>query len=162
MSTRPPLTPELRKRLGLPLTPPARYPWPIALLLVALGLGPLLLAGYRPLAGALVLVGLGVLPAMRWMERREFSERERLYEQGQEGFAVVQEVEPAGAQRNDHLVRLEIFTQGRRISTMVSGSPLARKGLGPGDDVKVIFDPSDPRRCLLIERARREVVDAEF
>ncbi|MCS6899985.1 MAG: hypothetical protein RMJ98_09850 [Myxococcales bacterium] len=162
MSPRPPLTTELRKRLGLPLAPPAHYPWPVALLLVALGIGPLWLAGYRPLAGVIMLVGLGVLPAIRWMERREFLDCERLYEQGQEGFAIVQEVEPAGAQRNDHLVRLEIFAQGQRIPAVVSGSPLARKGLSPGDGVNVIYDPADPRHCLLIGRVRQEVLDAEF
>lgn len=162
MTARPPLTPELRKRIGLPMAPAAPYPWPVAGIMVTLGVGPLWLAGYPSIAGALVLIGFGVLPAMRWMERREFAERERLYEHGQEGFAVVLAVEPAGDQRNDHLVRLEIFTAGKRIPTMVAGSPIARKGLGPGDDVKVIFDTKDPRRCLLIERARRQVVDAIF
>lgn len=162
MTERPPLTPELRKRLGLPLAPAARYPWPVAAMVVVLGFGPLWLAGYRSLAGVLVALGFVVLPAMRWMERREWQERERLYALGREGFGVVLAVEPAGDQRNDHIVRLELFVEGKRIQTIATGSPLARKGLGPGDEIKVIYDERDPRRCLLLERSRREIVDAIF
>lgn len=162
MSPRPPLTPELRRRIGLPVSTTRPYPWPMALLMVLLGVGPLWMAGYRALAFAFIVVALGVLPALRWLEQKEHRERERLYHEGKEGFAVVTEVEPAGERRNDHLVRLEIFASGAVVKTSILGSPLARKGLGPGDDVRVIYDPQDPRRCLLIERTQRPVLDAEF
>jgi len=163
MAERPPLTPELRRRLGLPARAPRPYPWGLAVLLVAVSVGPVWLAGYHLGALAVVAVGLVVLPAMRWTEQREQAERERLYTHGCEGRAVVVEVEPAGDQRNDHLVRLEIFANGEKVATMVSGCPLARKGLGPGDEVRVAYDERDPRRCLIIDREKRGViVDAVF
>lgn len=162
METRPPLTPESRRLLGLPPASALKYPWPAAVITVLLGVGPLWLAGYRSIAVLLVVLGFVILPTMRWMERRERKDRERLYHQGRDGFGVVLAVEPAGAQKNDHLVRLELFIAGKRIETFVTGSPLARRGLAPGDDVKVIYDERDPRRCLLLERSRREIIDAIF
>ena len=162
MPVRPALTPALRQKLGLPATQTRPYPWLMALLLVALAAGPLWLAGYPKLMALLVAVGFVILPGVRWLEGHEREQRERLYRQGREAFAVVVEVEPAGERRDDHRVRLELRLPGDPIRTTVVGSPLARQGLGPGDEVKVIYDERDPRRCLILGRARRDIIDAVF
>lgn len=159
---RPPLTPDLRRRLGLPTTLPRPYPWGLAALIAAVGSGPIWLTGYRAAIVVFLAVTFVILPAMRWLERREHLERERLYTQGTEGFAEVTAVEPAGASRDDHLVRLDLFVGGQKIETTVYGCPLARKGLSPGEEVRVVYDERDPRRCLILERSRREVIDAVF
>lgn len=162
MAPRPPLNAETRKRLGLPLTTPKPYPWALAVLLVVLGVGPLWLATYHRAAVALVVIGLIVLPVMQWVEHHEKIERERLYLHGNEGHAVIIEIEPPSDKRNDHRVRLEVFAGGQKIRTTVVGCPLARQGIGPGDEVRVAYDPRDPRRCLILGRSQRAIVDAVF
>ena len=44
----------------------------------------------------------------------------------------------------------------------VMGSPLARRGLEPGDDVIVYYEANEPHRCLVIEKVKRKlaIVDA--
>lgn len=163
MPVRPALTPALRQKLGLPAVADRPYPWPLAVMMVALASGALWLAGYPKLMAVVAAAGLVVLPGVRWLEGHDRSERERLYRQGREARATIIEVEPAGDRRNDHRVRLELFVDGKPVTATVVGSPLARQGLGPGDEVRVIHDERDPRRCLLLGRApRRPIIDAVF
>lgn len=151
------LTPDLRKRLGLPRPDETPYRWSFALLLAALAAVPLLLAKMPWVAAGVFVVALGVLPAVRWHERRERLARERVYTDGTEVIARVTAVEPGGDDRRAlRPVRIQFLAGERSIETAVHGSPLARRGLQPGDDVVVLFDPVEPQRCLLLDRVARD------
>ncbi len=162
MPVRAALTPALRQKLGLPSVQTKPYPWLLVVILLVLSAGPLWLAGYPKLMAVLVVLGLGVIPLVHWLESHDRLARERLYYEGREGFATVVEVEPAGDRRNDHRVRLEMRVDGKIVRATVVGCPLARQGLGPGDEVRVAHDARDPRRCLVLGRGRRAIIDAVF
>jgi uncharacterized membrane protein YgcG len=97
---------------------------------------------------------------VRWLEHREAIGRERLYREGHEVVARVVDVEPAGAGRRDHVVRVEFMVESAHVKAVVFGAPLARRGLRPGEHVMVVYDPQAPQRCIVVERAKREVVAA--
>jgi hypothetical protein len=165
------LTPEVRKRVGLPRHK-TKYPWARAVILTAVFGVPLALAGWASLTAILALVALIVLPAWRSVERRESTAREQLYVHGDEAVARVLEIEPPGAGRRDHVVHVEYFVGDTRHEARIVAAPLARQGLRPGDDATVVFDAKSPTRCLLIEKIARapkveapptaEIFDAVF
>jgi hypothetical protein len=149
-----PITAEVRKRVGLPKSA-TRYPWARALILTGVFGLPLALAGWGSLTAILALVALIVLPAWRAVERRETTARERLYTHGDEAVARIVEIEPAGAGRRDHVVHVEYYVGNTRHDARIVAAPLARKGLRPGDDAAIVFDPKEPTRCLLILKIAR-------
>lgn len=151
------LTAEVRKRIGLPAlkVPPYRVGF-VSLVLVLAGV-PMLLLGWYKATFALAAFALGVLPGLRWYERREIALRDRVYTHGREVVGRVLDVEPGGPDRNGKIVRLEFMVGERKVSASVFGCPLARRGLEPGDDVVVYHDESDPLRCLVVEKIARTV-----
>jgi hypothetical protein len=106
---------------------------------------------------ALVFISLGLLPAVRWFEKREIELRERVFTHGKEVVGRVLDVEPGGPDRNGKIVRLEFLVGTERIAASLFGCPLSRKGLEPGDDVVVYYAPEEPQRCLVIEKIARKV-----
>jgi hypothetical protein len=156
------LTAALREELDLPMIARRPYHWSFALLVVATACLPLLLAALFKLALAAVVIGLVIVPAVRWFEFREASRREEVYRSGVETTGRVLDVEPAGSRRRDHLVRVEFVAGGATIRASVIGCPLARKGLMPGDDVVILYAAERPARCLLVGRSRPEILDAIF
>jgi hypothetical protein len=156
------LSPELRARLNLPVVARVPYHWSFACVIVATVCLPLVLASMWKAAALAVVVGLVVLPAVRVIEAREASWREEVYRTGVEVKGRVLDVEPAGAGRRDHLVRVEFFSDGALVRASVVGCPLARKGLQPGDDVVIIHDSKAPPRCLVVSKTAPEIVDAVF
>lgn len=165
------LTPDVRKRVGLPRIE-GRYPWARAVIASAVFGVPLVLAGWSSIAFVIALVALVVLPGWRHLERREARARESLYVRGDEAIARVLEIEPAGSGRRDHVVHVEYFVGKTRHEARIVAAPLARHGLRPGDDALVVFDAENPTRCLLVEKIARapkvekqggvEIVDAVF
>ncbi len=149
------LTPEVRKRVGIPALKPAPYRVGFVAMVVALAGGLMLLLGWYKTTFALVVFALGVLPALRWWERREAALRDRVYTHGAEVVGRVLDVEPGGPDRMGKIVRLEFLVGERKISASVFGCPLARRGLEPGDDVVVYYDESEPMRCLIAEKIAR-------
>jgi hypothetical protein len=152
---RPPLTPELRRRLQLPETAPTPFRWSFAALVVGLACAPLVLAGYRLLPLGIAAIGLGGLPLLRWIERRDAVDRERVYTDGVAVSGEVLAVEPAGQGGQDHLVQVRFEAGGKQIDASVRGCTLARRGLSPGDRVTVLHLPSEPRRCLVLDLQQR-------
>jgi hypothetical protein len=153
------LTSQLRKRLGLPAAkiPPYRFGF-VALLIALVGVPVLMLGWYKTMfIGS--FMALGVLPAMRWYEKREIEKRDRVFTHGKEVVARVLDVEPGGPDRNGKVVRIE-FVVGdenpQRIAASVFGCPFARKGLEPGDDVVLYYAEEEPQRCLIVERIARK------
>ncbi|MCC6645211.1 MAG: hypothetical protein IT374_06555 [Polyangiaceae bacterium] len=155
------LTPALRKAIGLPARA-ARYRWSFAALTVGAVAVPLLLAGLPKVLGLFAFVALVGLPLGLWIERRDAAAKEELFRHGALGWATVLEVEPGGDSNKDRPVRLELWVEGAAVQTTVRGAPLARRGLEPGADIRVIYAADDPRRCLIVERGARPVVDAVF
>lgn len=156
------LTPEVRKALGLPAGSRVGYRWSFAALSVAVVAIPMLLAGLVKTFALFAFVALVGFPFVRWLERRDVEQKERLYRDGAVGWATVLEVEPGGDGNKDRPVHLELWLGGQAVRATVRGSPLARRGLEPGADVRVIYAAEDPRRCLIVERGTRPVVDAVF
>jgi hypothetical protein len=154
------LTPDVRRRLGLRSADERPYRWEFAALVVGLACAPLLFAGYRALPLGVAVVGLGLLPALRWLEARELRVRDRIYTDGHEAFGQVLAVEPGSDANKDRTIHLQFWAEGKKVEAKVVGCRLARQGLGPDDDVRVLFDPAEPKRCLVIEKVRRGVVDA--
>lgn len=153
------LTTDLRKKLGLPAAkiPPYRFGF-VALLIALVGVPVLMLGWYKTMfIGS--FMALGVLPAMRWYEKREIEKRDRVFTHGKEVVARVLDVEPGGPDRNGKVVRIE-FVVGQvnpeRIAASVFGCPFARKGLEPGDDVVVYYAEEEPQRCLIVGRIARK------
>ncbi len=132
------LTPEVRKLTGLPRVSYKPYPWRIALLMAALGVIPLIVMGKWMFVALFLAVVLGVIPSVRWFEHREAIGREQLYREGREVVARVVDVEPAGAGRRDHVVRVEYLVDDAKVQGVVFGAPLARRGLRPGENVLVV------------------------
>jgi hypothetical protein len=153
------LTPDLRRDLGLSIAKEKPYRWSFAVLVVGIAAVPLLFAGYVKTTLALALVAFVILPAFRFWEHREARLRVRVYEEGEEAIGTVLAVEPPGADNEDRPIVVEFDARGARIEARVSGCRLARRGLGPGETVRVVFDPQDPSRCLVTERVTREIVD---
>ena len=156
-----PLTPEVRRIVGLPTLDRRPYNWSFACFVVALAVAPLLVGRYWVWAGLVVLVGLGVVPLVRHLERREAVRREDLYLNGAEVVARVADCEPGARRKTDRkrpsgLVRVEFLVDGARVQASVFGSPLSRRGLSPGDDVVLVYDPKEPKRCLIVEKIARE------
>ncbi|GAC1352945.1 MAG: hypothetical protein NVS3B20_08820 [Polyangiales bacterium] len=149
------LTKESRKRVGLPKVHARPYRWSFVALVVVIATTPMLLAAYYRTAVITVVVAFALVPLLQWWERREAQVRERLFLNGEEAVARVLEVEPGGAREHDRTVRLEFFADKARVSATVMGSPLARRGLRPGDDVVVVYDRIEPTRCLIVERILR-------
>lgn len=149
------LTARVRKRLGLPTAkvPPYRFGF-VALLNGLVGV-PVLMLGWFKTMFALAVVSLGVLPAVRWFEKREVALRDRVFTHGKEVIARVLDVEPGGPDRNGKVVRIEFDVHTTRITASVFGCPFARKGLEPGDDVVVYYAAEEPQRCLIVERIAR-------
>lgn len=156
------LTPEVRRAVGLPAASKAGYRWSFAALSIALAAVPLLLAGMTKVLIVLAFVALVGVPFVRWLEHGDALAREKLFRDGNEAWAVVLEVEPGGDNNKDRPVHLELWVDGNPVKTVVRGSPLARRGLEPGADVRVVYEPGDPRRCLILEKGTRPVVDAVF
>jgi hypothetical protein len=150
------LTSATRKKLGLPAAkvPPYRFAY-IALLCTLIGI-PMLMIGWFKATFALVFVSLGLVPSIRWFEKREIGLRDRVFTHGHEVVARVLDVEPGGPDRNGKVVRLEFLVGTTRIAASVFGCPFARKGLEPGDDVVVYYAPEEPHRCLIVERIARK------
>lgn len=150
-----PLTAEARKRVGLPVAKvtPYRFGY-IALLVTLIGV-PMLMVGWFKATLVLVLVSLGLLPAVRWFEKHEIDKRERVYTHGKETVGRVLDVEPGGPDRNGKIVRLEFQIGTTRIAASVFGCPMTRKGLDAGDDVVVYYDEAEPKHCLVVERIAR-------
>src|SRR5689334_18068985 len=122
-SKRPPrrVTAEVRRDLDLPVVAYAPYRWAFASFVVATACVPLLLAKLWMLSGAAVVVGLVVLPAVRWFEHREASWREEVYRSGLEAKGRVIDIEPAGARRRDHTVRVEFSAGGALVRASIFG-----------------------------------------
>ena len=156
------LTAEVRTELDLPVVERIPYRWAFACLVVATACVPLVLASLWTLTLLAVAIGLVVIPAVRWFEHRDAAWREDVYRSGTEARGRVLDVEPAGARRRDHIVRVEFLAAGAMVRASVIGCPLARKGLAPGDDVVILYAPERPARCLVIGRSAREIVDAIF
>lgn len=154
------LTPELRRRHAVPAPDETPYRWSFAALLVGLAAVPLLAAGWVRSAIALALFALAGVPASRWLARKDAEQRERIFTHGKETYGQVLDVEPAGPNNKDRSLRVELWVEGERVTAVVQGCPLARRGLGPGDDVRVLYDEGDPRKCLVVEKAKRPVIDA--
>jgi len=156
------LTAELRRELDLPAVTLAPYRWAFACVVVTTACVPLVLAKLWTLAVMAVLLGLVVIPAVRWFEHREASWREEVYRSGREAIGRVLDVEPAGSRRRDHTVRVEFVAGRDRVRASIIGCPLARKGLMPGDDVVILYAAERPARCLVVGRSKPEIVDAIF
>lgn len=164
--TQRPLTPEIRRTVGLPPLDRKGYNWSFALFVVCLACAPLLVGRYWVWSGLVVLVGLGVVPLVRHLERREAIRREDLYLQGAEVIGRVLDCEPGHRRKSDRqrpsgLVRVEFLVPSegktpKRVQASVFGSPLSRRGLAPGDDVVIVYDPLTPEHCLVIEKIARE------
>jgi len=148
------ITPEVRKLVGLPKV--RRRPFRARLAVISVSFGAALaLWGYPRIALIVLLVALGFLPVIDWWEFRDAKRREAIYREGEEAIARIIEVEPGGRTRRDHIVRLEFFVGRTRVETRVIGAPLARRGIGPGDDVIVVYDQTQPTHCLIVERVSR-------
>jgi hypothetical protein len=156
------MTAEVREELDLPIVTLKPYRWTFACLVVATACLPLALASMWKLAAAAVVIGLVVVPAVRWFEHREASWREDVYRSGLLATGRVLDVEPAGPQRRDHTIRVEFLAGGTRVRASVIGCPLARKGLMPGDHVVLLYAAHRPARCLVVERSAPAIVDAIF
>lgn len=156
------ITSEVRKRVGIPRVDATPYRWSFAGLVVLFASAPLLFAKMVRPSVVIAVVGLLVVPAVRWYERREARRREVLFETGAESVARVSAVEPGGARGTDRIIRVDFWAGDVHVETIVMGSPFARKGLQPGDDVIVYYDEAEPHRCLVIDRVKRKltVVDA--
>ena len=150
------LTPEVRRKVGLPERTLAPYGWPTAVIAVFVFGVPLAIAGHPGLAALLALAALVVVPVWRRVEHRAATAAEGLYRDGQAALARIVYVEPAGPGRRDHLIRLTYAAAGARVETKIVGAPLARQGLQPGEEVVVVYDPRQPTRCLVVERATAE------
>lgn len=157
-----PLTNEVRKRVGIARVDATPYRWSFAALVVACAVSPLLFAKMWRASAAIAVVGLAVVPAVRWYEQRLARRREQIYEDGEEAIARVSAVEPGAGRGSDRIIRVDFWAGEAHIETNVMGSPLARKGLEPGDDVTVYYDKTEPHRCLVIEKVKRklQIVDA--
>ena len=138
------------------------YRWAFATLVVGTACLPLALASLWGLAAAAVALGFVVIPSLRWFEHRAASWREEVYRTGVEATGCVIDVEPPGAERRDHLVRVDFVAGGAVVRASVLGCPLARKGLGPGDEVVVIYAANRPSQCLVVGRVPPQIVDAIF
>ena len=149
------LTIAIRKQVGLPPARVAPYRFGFAVLMVALVSVPMLLLTWYRASALMALIVLGLLPAIRWWERREIALRDRVYTHGNEVVARVTDVEPGGPDRGGKVVRVQFLAGERLVSASVLGSPLARRGLGPGDDVVLFHDEADPTRCLIVSRVLR-------
>ena len=150
------LTPEICRKLGFVRAPDRSHAWRNAVILVLVFGAPLSVAGYVGYAALLALsVLLGVL-GWQMFERDLAASGEKLYCTGDEAIARVLWVEPPGQGRRDHLACIEYSARGSAITAKSTGAPLARQGLRPGDQIRVIYDPERPKRCLLIERATPE------
>jgi uncharacterized membrane protein YgcG len=152
------LTPAIRKKIGLPAAkvPPYRFAF-VGLLVALIGVPMLMLAWFKA-TFALVFVALVMLPAVRWWEKREIANRDRVYTHGREVVARVLDVEPGGPDRGGKVVRVQFMVKvpsPKLVEASVFGCPLARKGLEPGDDVVVVHDADQPLHCLVIERVAR-------
>lgn len=156
------ITAEVRQELDLPLVKLAPYRWAFASFVVATACLPLVLAKLWTLSVGAVLIGLVVIPAVRWFEFREASWREDVFRSGAEAIGRVVDVEPAGSRRRDHTVRVEFSTGRDLVRASIFGCPLARKGLMPGDDVVILYAAERPARCLVVARSRPEILDAIF
>ena len=157
MEVRREITPEVRRRVGLPTIHDQPYRWSFAFFWVVVAITPCLIGGYYRIALAVIAIGLAIIPALRWIEIRQLRARERIYEDGLEVVARVIEVEPSGSLRHDHIVRIEFLAGKTRVETAVLHCPLARRGLGPGDDVVVIYAADEPHHCLVVDRVARSV-----
>lgn len=156
------LTPELRVQLGLPVHAVKPYRWAFATFVVAVACVPMLLAKMWLLSGLAVILGLGVLPLLSWLEQRDAAWREGVYRTGSEAVARVLDVEPASHGKSDHLVRIEFRAGARLVRTSVLGCPLARRGLAPDDDVVVYYARERPTRCIIARKSAPRIVDALF
>lgn len=156
------LTPELRKTVGLPPASKSGYRWSFVGLSVALAAIPLLLAGMGKVLAVIAFVALVGVPFVRWLEHGDAIAKEKLFREGLEAWASVLEVEPGGDNNKDRPVHLELWVDGAPVKAVVRGSPLARRGLEPGADVRVVYQPGQPHRCLILEKGARPVVDAVF
>jgi hypothetical protein len=156
------LTAALRAELNLPIVKRAPYRWAFACIVVGTACLPLVLASMWKSALFAVFVGLVVVPGVRWFEAREATWREQVYRTGTEVKGRVLDIEPAGAGRRDHLVRVEFFAGGTMVRASVLGCPLAQNELRPLDDVAIVYDPNSPMRCLVVRKTETEIVDAIF
>jgi hypothetical protein len=156
------LTARTRAELNLPVVARVPYRWTFACVVVGTACLPLVLAKLWTLAMLAVLLGFVIFPMVRWFEHREASWREDVYRTGIETTGQVVDIEPPGATRRDHILRVEFFADGIVVRASVIGCPLVRKGLKPSEDVVVIYDAKNPSRCLIVERAPPEIVDAIF
>jgi hypothetical protein len=152
------LTSKVRKQIGLPLRAVQPYSWPRAWVF-SLGFGvPLALAGYYKTAVVLSLLALVFLPIWRKFEHRTATAGEDIYRLGLEAIGRIVDNEPAGNGRRDHLTRVEYLVGDTLITARVVGAPLARKGLQPGQLVRVLHDRKEPSRALIIERVAADAV----
>ncbi len=149
------LTAKIRRELGLPPAVVAPYRFGFALLMVGLVSVPMLLLGWYRLSVVMALIVLGLLPAVRWWEKREAALRDRVYTHGREVIARVTDVEPGGPDRGGKIVRVQFLAGEEAVQASVLGAPLARRGLGPGDDVVLLHDEVDPTHCLILSRVAR-------
>lgn len=150
------LTTAIRKELGIPAAKIPPYRFGFAALIVGLVAPLMLMLGWTRATVGFVVIAFGLVPAVRWWERREIELRERVFTHGREVVGRIVDVEPGGPDRNGKVVRLEFIAGKSRVATSVFGCPLARRGLEPGDDVVLYFDEREPTRCLIVERIARE------
>jgi hypothetical protein len=157
-----PVTPAIRAELGLALRPPSPYPWAFAAVVVGVACIPLGLASMWKACSSAIGIGFVILPFFRWFEQRDGAWREEVYRYGIETNGRVLDVEPPGSGRADHLVRIEFRAGTDVIRTSILGCPLARRGLGPDEEIVVLFAADCPTRCLIVGKLVRTIVDAEF
>lgn len=144
------LTPAIRRELGIPEADARPYRWGFAVLVVALVAVPLLLAKMAWAAGVVAAAALVGVPLVRRIEQGELRLRERAFEEGDEARGVVLRVEPGGDGGRDRPVHVEL-EDGRKL--VVRGSPLARRGLGPGDSVLLFVQGSQAVLVARIDKA---------
>lgn len=149
------LTPELRKKIGLPAKPMAAFPWATALIAVGTFGIPIALAGYWKLSALIAVAVLVGWPIWRRVEHANERAGEQIYRFGIEAVARVIDVEPAGPGQRNHLTVVEFMVGDDRVTAKVVGAPLARKGLRPGEDVIVIHDRTTPTRAVVVDRVER-------
>jgi hypothetical protein len=156
------VTPAIRAELGLAMRAPSPYPWAFAAVVVGVACVPLGLASMWTACACAVAVGFLILPFFRWIEQRDGAWREEVYRYGIETNGRVLDVEPPGSARADHLVRIEFRAGTDVIRTAILGCPLVSRGLGPDEEIVILFAADCPTRCLVIGKLFRPVVDAEF
>jgi hypothetical protein len=146
------LTPEIRRTIGLPAYRPEPFRWAAATFVAVIAAIPLYLLGMLWLAVLVVFLLLVAIPAVKSLEHRSMLFREQIWRFGRETTGQVDYIEPGNEDKRFRLIRVTYEAEGRSIEAILIDSPLVRRGLRPGDVVKLLYSDSDPTQCLMVER----------